>query len=248
MNTPTESATQEGELLPCPFCGSNNCHLEDLAGYEVTCYKCGCNICPIDAQRESAIRIWNRRAPQPPVTKDAPAPAQDGVEPVAILVREIGEDDWFDHKPLRPTSKEAMAVKGSAQMDYCEVYSAVPTVFPKEAISQIVKRLRDTPNWLRESFADWKSCVTKYDRTPFDAADLLEKLASPPLQPTPTAQPVIGCLYVEPCGSTWEVLFRYPSPINESGGDPVIAAFDTEAEALAFLESYRTAQPNGDKS
>jgi hypothetical protein len=40
----------------------------------------------------------------------------------------------------------------------------------------IVERLRDTPNWLRESWGDWKSCTTKYDRAPKEAADEIERL------------------------------------------------------------------------
>lgn len=45
-----------------------------------------------------------------------------------------------------------------------------PTVRP------LVERLRDTPNWMRESFGSWKDCVLKYDRAPFEAADELEVL------------------------------------------------------------------------
>ena len=38
------------------------------------------------------------------------------------------------------------------------------------------QRLRDTPNWMRESFGSWKDCVLKYDRAPFEAADEIERL------------------------------------------------------------------------
>lgn len=40
----------------------------------------------------------------------------------------------------------------------------------------IVERLRDTPNWLRESWGHWKDCTTKYDRAPKEAADEIERL------------------------------------------------------------------------
>ena len=40
----------------------------------------------------------------------------------------------------------------------------------------LVDRLRNTPNWMRESYGSWKDCVLKYDRAPFEAADELEVL------------------------------------------------------------------------
>lgn len=40
----------------------------------------------------------------------------------------------------------------------------------------LVERLRNTPNWMRESYGSWKDCVLKYDRAPFEAADELEVL------------------------------------------------------------------------
>jgi len=40
----------------------------------------------------------------------------------------------------------------------------------------LVKRLRNTPNWRRESYGSWKDCVTEYDRAPFEAADEIERL------------------------------------------------------------------------
>lgn len=42
----------------------------------------------------------------------------------------------------------------------------------------LIPRLRHTPNWMRESYGSWKDCVLTYDRSPFEAADLLEALAS----------------------------------------------------------------------
>jgi hypothetical protein len=43
-------------------------------------------------------------------------------------------------------------------------------------MSDIVERLRNTPNWLREEFGSWKSAMRSYDRAPFEAADEIEKL------------------------------------------------------------------------
>lgn len=40
----------------------------------------------------------------------------------------------------------------------------------------IVERLRDTPNWMRESWGGWKDCTMQYDRAPFEAADEIERL------------------------------------------------------------------------
>lgn len=44
--------------------------------------------------------------------------------------------------------------------------------------ADLIKRLRDTPNWMRESYGSWKDCVLKYDRAPFEAADALERLTA----------------------------------------------------------------------
>ncbi len=45
-----------------------------------------------------------------------------------------------------------------------------------EAANDLVQRLRNTPNWLRESYGHWKDCVSSYDRAPFEAADEIERL------------------------------------------------------------------------
>jgi hypothetical protein len=39
----------------------------------------------------------------------------------------------------------------------------------------ITERLRDTPNWRKESFGDWKSMTSSYDRSPFTAAKRIEQ-------------------------------------------------------------------------
>lgn len=43
-------------------------------------------------------------------------------------------------------------------------------------MDDLVKRLRNTPNWMREGFQDWKDNVRTYDRAPFEAADRIEEL------------------------------------------------------------------------
>jgi hypothetical protein len=52
---------------------------------------------------------------------------------------------------------------------------AAPSDGEREA-TDIVVRLRNTPNWQRESFEHWKSCTLQYDRAPFDAAEEIERL------------------------------------------------------------------------
>ena len=43
-------------------------------------------------------------------------------------------------------------------------------------MTDLISRLRDTANWMRESYGSWKDCVLKYDRAPFEAADEIERL------------------------------------------------------------------------
>lgn len=40
----------------------------------------------------------------------------------------------------------------------------------------LVERLRNTPNWMREGFQDWKDNTMVYDRAPFEAADEITAL------------------------------------------------------------------------
>lgn len=42
--------------------------------------------------------------------------------------------------------------------------------------ADIVDRLRDTPNWSKESWGDWKAKLSSYDRSPFEAANEIEGL------------------------------------------------------------------------
>ncbi len=41
----------------------------------------------------------------------------------------------------------------------------------------IIKKLREPSNWLKQARGEkWKSALNVYDKTPFDAADLIVKL------------------------------------------------------------------------
>lgn len=43
-------------------------------------------------------------------------------------------------------------------------------------MTDLIERLRNTPNWQRESFEHWKTATSIYDRAPFEAADEIERL------------------------------------------------------------------------
>jgi hypothetical protein len=49
---------------------------------------------------------------------------------------------------------------------------------PAQPATDLVQRLRNTPNWQRQSFAHWKSATLTYDRAPFEAADEIERQAT----------------------------------------------------------------------
>ena len=42
----------------------------------------------------------------------------------------------------------------------------------------LVKRLRNTPNWMREEYGHYKDGLKVYDRAPFEAADALDAQAA----------------------------------------------------------------------
>ena len=42
----------------------------------------------------------------------------------------------------------------------------------------LIARLRNTPNWMREGFQNWKDNVRTYDTAPFEAADRIEQLVA----------------------------------------------------------------------
>ena len=47
--------------------------------------------------------------------------------------------------------------------------------------TELITRLRNTPNWQRESYGDWKNGTLFYDRAPFEAADALQALERVPM-------------------------------------------------------------------
>ncbi len=43
-------------------------------------------------------------------------------------------------------------------------------------MSDLVTRLRNTPNWMRQEYGNWKEATNVYDRAPFEAAARIETL------------------------------------------------------------------------
>jgi hypothetical protein len=39
--------------------------------------------------------------------------------------------------------------------------------------TELIARLRNGSNWLIQGYGDYKDCVSKHDRSPFDSADML---------------------------------------------------------------------------
>jgi Lar family restriction alleviation protein len=63
---------QSAELLPCPFCGNTEVHIEsDSIGSSITCYKCGVGTIERNWTEKAAIRIWNTRAAHIALARDA---------------------------------------------------------------------------------------------------------------------------------------------------------------------------------
>ncbi len=233
MKKEDQSAAQESELLSCPFCngpaeydsqhysGQRMDHLGNIlsihesTGHAVYCTDMNCignpSFSQIHETKEEAFAAWNTRAPQPPITKDAPAPAQDGVQAVAELVEHAASgihDKYFEVKHLIP-----------------------PWRYGKHG--------------------------TKL-------------YASPPLQPTPTAQPVIG--YVRNTALEEAALIAAPYHESPDGRGCVSALCRSCKERRSIMDEIRAlklapsktvgyviaapelaagekpAQPNGDKS
>lgn len=58
-----ERITARGELLPCPFCGSEEVEAELVCGeYFVTCNACNASS-GFEETTEECVRKWNTRAP-----------------------------------------------------------------------------------------------------------------------------------------------------------------------------------------
>lgn len=61
-------------------------------------------------------------------------------------------------------------------------FTPLPPQSPDQGAVELIKRLRDTPNWLKTDFGNWKDSVSRHDRAPFEAADYIEQaLTRPPL-------------------------------------------------------------------
>ena len=56
---------------------------------------------------------------------------------------------------------------------------AQPTPPPSAEREALIKRLRNGSNWLIQGYGDFKDCVSRYDRSPFEAADMLAADAHP---------------------------------------------------------------------
>ena len=62
-----------------------------------------------------------------------------------------------------------------ALVGHITALQAMPTAVDMQ---DLIKRLRNTPNWLRETFGPYKEMTSHYDRAPFEAADALERIAA----------------------------------------------------------------------
>ncbi|MBD1602407.1 Lar family restriction alleviation protein [Pseudomonas typographi] len=72
--------TDKTELLPCPFCGSNNLRHEIRSHSFVECLDCGCDG-PLRPHMSASKDAWNARA----------APAEDACPPLIKTLRDNGE-------------------------------------------------------------------------------------------------------------------------------------------------------------
>lgn len=72
-----------------------------------------------------------------------------------------GEHMYSTHDLYDALNPDAAAVAAPAQQ--CEP-------------NDIVQRLRNASNWLRQGYGSWKTVTNEYDRAPFDAADEIERL------------------------------------------------------------------------
>lgn len=80
-------------------------------------------------------------------------------KPVAVLVREIGEDSHFDHRPVRPGSDQHQYFQQSPQWDCCEVYAEAAPQAP--ALSQSAPV---TGQCRFKGEKEWGSCTVDHVR------------------------------------------------------------------------------------
>lgn len=70
-------------------------------------------VCDISGTRDQLRRLKHR------VQTDT-----QSAEPYAVLVREIGETSFFDHRPVRPGTEQHLAAMRNPELDYVELYSS----------------------------------------------------------------------------------------------------------------------------
>lgn len=114
---------------------------------------------PVAAVQGEAVAITKC----PPFCQCGAHPAPTAAAPVAVLVREIGESTWFDHRPVKPGSPEHHAIAASAEMDYCIVYTAPAVAGVPEGM--VLVRLQPTQEMMAAGFAEedeGMDCVAIY--------------------------------------------------------------------------------------
>ncbi len=225
MSTPTESAAQESELV-------SQTAMHALAVVE------HCLVVPEqkrdDAEflRASVINAaaWLKdvrtemdrlaSAPQPPITKDAPCPLCKGAGKNLV-------SSFVD--PSKQIEQSCRVCKGSGVLESKDAPAPAQDGVGRNTIDLVCLKAAEI-HALGQYVSD--------DRAQTLIDEIRYLLASPPLQPTPIAQPALGEWYVERMDAGKEDYYRVMYDHWRA----------TEAEALAFIESCRTAQPNGDKS
>lgn len=132
--------TGDGELAECPKCRSldvggvgGSCSTQKGIAI-INCYSCGIELRKEGTLKE-ACQHWNKRAPV----------GYAGIgEAVAALVREIGEDTWFDHAPVKPCGEKFDAIQKSPEMDYCLVYTRPASAVPdKDKLLALIEEYWD---------------------------------------------------------------------------------------------------------
>lgn len=94
--------------------------------------------------------------------------------------------------------------------------------------SDIVARLRNTPNWIAETFGNWKDHMNRYDRAPFEAADEIERLRAEVADLS-----LYEALVLEKCGEL-ETIEEYRNALSTM---PIITA--AKERAYEAIESER---------
>ena len=72
-------------------------------------------VCDISGTRDQLRRL------KPRVQTD-----MQSSNPYAVLVREIGETSFFDHRPVRPGTEQHLAAMRNPELDYVELFSFTP--------------------------------------------------------------------------------------------------------------------------